>query len=150
MDSNSTLRIANVQNKTLQFADNTLIIMDAHPTTLTTIMETLHLYASIVSLQINSQKSEFIPIAVPRDLHNTIARLLDCQHSSFPMKYLGLPLSIKKLWNEDYLPIITKHYLPISSVHGELQWTNNMALGDARTLLHQLGICFPIAHGCHR
>jgi hypothetical protein len=70
--------------------------MDAHPITLRTIMKNLLLYAIITGLQINLQKSEFMPIAVPRHLHSSIARLIDRQQGTFPMKHLGLPFSIKK------------------------------------------------------
>jgi hypothetical protein len=72
MDINSNPVISTVPNTTLQFTDDTLIIMDAHPHTLTSTMEVLKTYAQITRLQINLHKSEFIPITVPWELHSTI------------------------------------------------------------------------------
>jgi hypothetical protein len=62
----------------------------------------------MTGLTINLQKSEFVPIAIPRDVHSTITRLLGCTQGTFPMRYLGLPLSIKRPNKADYLPVLQK------------------------------------------
>jgi Reverse transcriptase (RNA-dependent DNA polymerase) len=85
---------------------DTLIIMDAHPRTLQSTMTVLNSYAALTGLQINIAKSEFIPIAVPPTLHETIGRILGCPKGKFPLKYLGLPLSNKRLRKEDYMPVL--------------------------------------------
>jgi Reverse transcriptase (RNA-dependent DNA polymerase) len=98
--------LRDMPNRTLQFADGTMIIMDAHPRTLQSTMTVLNSYAALTGLQINIAKSEFIPIAVPPTLHETIGRILGCPKGKFPLKYLGLPLSNKRLRKEDYMPVL--------------------------------------------
>jgi hypothetical protein len=46
--------------------------------------------------------------ATEQYLANTLASYMGCQLSSFPVTYLGLPLSDKRLAKTDYLPLIHK------------------------------------------
>lgn len=50
----------------------------------------------ISGLKINVAKSELVPIGVVGDVKG-LACILGCRVSSLPMKYLGLPLIIKKM-----------------------------------------------------
>lgn len=49
-------------------------------------------------LQINFDKSIFVPITLT---------IPGCPRGSFPINYLGLPLTIKRPKKIDYLPLIT-------------------------------------------
>jgi hypothetical protein len=59
-------------------------------------------------LQTNIQKSNIIPISCAEDSLTTIQDILPCTILEFPCKYLGLPLSNKKLRKRDLMPWIEK------------------------------------------
>jgi hypothetical protein len=82
--------------------------MDAHPKTMRYTMQILKSYTQMTGLQINMQKSEFMPITVPHNLHSTIARILECPEGNFSFKYLELSMSLKRLEKEDFIPLFNK------------------------------------------
>jgi Reverse transcriptase (RNA-dependent DNA polymerase) len=82
-ENESTTIISSIQNKALQFTDDALIIINAHPTTLKSTMRVLNTYLVITGLQIKMAKSEFIAIAIPRDLDRVIANILGCPRKYF-------------------------------------------------------------------
>jgi hypothetical protein len=88
-----------------QFADATTIIMPAHATNVKMIMATLDSFARSSGLQINLNKSGFLPIAIPQHLIPTPASLIMCGQLSTPIQYLRLPLTVKKPPKSAYLPL---------------------------------------------
>jgi ribosomal protein L34 len=89
-----------------QFADDTTIIMPAHATNVKIIMATLDSFARASGLQINLNKSGFLPIVIPQHLIPTLASLIRCGQLSTLIQYLGLPLTVKKPPKPAYLPLI--------------------------------------------
>jgi hypothetical protein len=61
----------------------------------------------MLGLNINLSKSDFIPIAVPQHI-TTITSILNYILEKWPIKYLGLPLTIKKPTMSNFLPLIHK------------------------------------------
>lgn len=61
-----------------------------------------------IGLKVNYNKSVAIPINVAQDKGSNILNILDCQLGSFPFTYLGLPLSINRLKNEDFSPMMQR------------------------------------------
>lgn len=82
--------------KAIQFADDTVIILEAHPTTLKVITHILKLYESLSGLKINRTKSAFLLIAVKLRMVQIIYSILTAPEAQLPLKYLGLPLTIRK------------------------------------------------------
>jgi hypothetical protein len=91
----------------LQFADDTIIFMPAHPRNLTIIMEVLRKFASLLGLHINVQKNGYVPIAIPSQSVPTITNLLGYQTLKLPITYLGLPLTHSKPTNELFEPMLS-------------------------------------------
>ena len=56
----------------------------------------LQVYAELTGLKINRSKSAFVPVSVPPHLTQVIQNILQSPEEKLPIKYLGLPLSIKK------------------------------------------------------
>jgi hypothetical protein len=73
------------------FADETLIFCGADSAHLCNFNCLVLCFESISGLTINLAKSELISIGNVNNA-NGFARILGCKLSSFPMKYLGLPL----------------------------------------------------------
>jgi hypothetical protein len=61
-----------------------------------------------LGLQTNVQKSSVLPIRCDDQIIATTKELLPCEFAEFPCKYLGVPLSIKKLTNAQIQSLIDK------------------------------------------
>ena len=72
------------------------------------VMEILNLFGDASELKTNLQKSSVLPIRCGDMELITIQNLLPCAVSEFPYKYLGLPLSLKKLTKGQIQLIIDK------------------------------------------
>jgi hypothetical protein len=90
----------------LQFVDDTAIVTPAHAKNIKLIMATLETFAQVSGLKINLSKSGFLPIEIPLDLVHTVASLLKFNPLTFPIQYLGLPLTINKPPKSAYLPLL--------------------------------------------
>jgi hypothetical protein len=101
----------------LQFADDTLLISEAHPFNLQGITRVLKDYGRMTGLVTNPTKSTFATIHIPQNLIPTVEKLLGCKAKPLPMKYLGLPLTIKKT-NKGLISPITSI---ITTQAGELE-----------------------------
>jgi hypothetical protein len=66
------------------------------------------LFGEASGLKTNIQKSSVYPIRCGQEELVTFNDWLPCELSSFPCKYLGLPLSLKKLSKNQMQPIIDK------------------------------------------
>jgi hypothetical protein len=61
------------------------------------VLDLLRLFRKASGLHTNAQKSNVLPIRCDDQTLATAKELLPCDFVDFPCKYLGLPLSIKKL-----------------------------------------------------
>jgi hypothetical protein len=71
-------------------------------------VDILHLFGEALGLRTNLQKSNVLPIRCGDQELQLVQEHLPCAASDFPCKYLGLPLSLKKLKKEHIQPIIDK------------------------------------------
>lgn len=72
------------------------------------IKATLRKFSNASGLQANMTKSSVVPIRCNEDIVETARQHMDCQVATLPYKYLGLPLSIKRLTKADLQPILDK------------------------------------------
>jgi hypothetical protein len=95
----------------LQYADDTLLVMEACPQQLFAFKAILHTYVDSTGLKLNYAKSIMVPINVPPEsklwkINSThLATTFQCQTGSLPFTYLGLPLSNTKPTVQDCLPL---------------------------------------------
>jgi hypothetical protein len=68
----------------------------------------LNLFGEATVLKTNLQKSNVLPIRCGVTELAALQNLLPCALADFPCKYLGLPLSLKKLTKEQVQPIIDR------------------------------------------
>ena len=71
-------------------------------------MDILHLFGEATGLKTNMQKSNVLPIRCEENELATVQSQLQCGVAEFPCKYLGLPLTLKKLTKEQVQPIIDR------------------------------------------
>jgi hypothetical protein len=89
----------------LQYADDTLLVMEACPQQLFALKAILHTYTDSIGLKVNYVKSIMILINVPPERLAYLAATFQCQTGSLPFTYLGLRLSNTKPTIQDCLPL---------------------------------------------
>lgn len=81
-----------------------------HPTQedISISLEILELFGNASGLRNNAQKSNIFPIRCSQHTILGVQNCLPCEIASFPCKYLGLPLSLRKLNKHQFLPLVDK------------------------------------------
>lgn len=102
------VRVGDATFHTLQFAGDMLLFFDGSSRSAAVIKLILDAFSDSSGLRINYQKSTIIPINLHNEQASSLAAFFDCSTHCFPINYLGLPLSPKKLCKADYLPLIEK------------------------------------------
>ena len=92
----------------LQYADDTLVIMEACPLQISALKNVLQDFSTSAGLNVNYAKSMLVPINVEENRTNLLAQLFGCAVGSLPFTYLGLPLGLTKPKVIDFLPLVTK------------------------------------------
>ncbi|KAJ4817271.1 RNA-directed DNA polymerase (reverse transcriptase)-related family protein [Rhynchospora pubera] len=92
----------------LQYADDTLIFASADGKTLRALCLVLHLFGSASGLQVNLNKSSFIPFNLSPSQINMVSSILGFQRSDLPVNYLGLPLTLHRPDRASFQPILDK------------------------------------------
>ena len=92
----------------LQYADDTIVCLQNDMTKARNMKLLLCFYEMMPGLKINFSKSEIIMIHGDDTLNTQYADLFNCQIGSFPLKYLGVPVSSERLHIKDWLPLVEK------------------------------------------
>lgn len=66
----------------------------------------LRLFTNISGLAVNYAKCSFVPINIQDT--ESVRWILGCQQTEFPLTYLGMPLTLKRLNKEQYRPFIER------------------------------------------
>jgi hypothetical protein len=90
----------------IQYANDTLLIMEACPLQLFTLKALLNTFVDSTRLKVNYVKSNLYPINISQEKLKQLAATFQCQQGEFPFTYLGLPLSMSKPSLQDYLPLV--------------------------------------------
>jgi len=91
------LSARNLQHRISLYADDVVFFLRPDVSDISVTMDILQIFGEASGLNTNLQKSSVLPIRCG-DLDLTITQnLLPCALAEFPCKYLGLPLSLKKL-----------------------------------------------------
>ena len=77
-------------------------------------------FEQLSGMKNNYDKSDLLVAWVDEDRANEFARIFCCKRSSFPIKYLGVPLHFTKLGKEDLQPVIDKIVKTIAGWKGRL------------------------------
>lgn len=92
----------------IQYADDTLIILEASGRQLLCLKGLLETFGQATGLRVNYAKSCLVPINTSREKAEHLAGVLGCQVGSFPFTYLGLPLGIVKPNLQHFMPLIDR------------------------------------------
>ena len=114
----------------IQYADDTLIIMECCVTQLEILKEILNIFTLATGLKVNFNKFFMVPINLEEEKLDLLAASFNCAKGSLPFTYLGLPLGITKPKVEDFLPLVSKCERRLQAIsmflsqEGRLQMTN--------------------------
>lgn len=92
----------------VQYADDTLIIMEGDPRQLFFLKTMLQNFTASTGLRVNYSKSLMLPINIDEQRLDLLAMTFGCSKRTLPFTYLGLPLGTTKPKIVDYLPLINK------------------------------------------
>jgi hypothetical protein len=81
----------------LQYADDTVVMVDCDNASIANLKFPLYGFEWMSGLKINYHKSEVVVFGVDKETESNIAKALNCTTGSLPMKYLGFPISDRKL-----------------------------------------------------
>ena len=90
------------------FADDLIIFSKASPHTLHLIQRALQNFHESAGLKANMDKSQIILGGCPPKLHEQCLQVMGLPESSFPVKYLGVPISTSRLTNTECSGLVEK------------------------------------------
>jgi hypothetical protein len=92
----------------LRYADDTIMCLKDDIINAINMKFLLYMYEMMSGLKINFSKSEVILINGDNEKCSQIAHLFNCQVGTFPIKYLGEPVSPGRLHVKDWWRIVKK------------------------------------------
>jgi len=98
----------NADYPVIQYADDTLLIMQADARQLFFLKALLRSFSDSTGLKVNYSKSQMLPINVSQDRMKILANTFGCQIGTFPFTCPGLPMGTTKPRVEDYTPLMDK------------------------------------------
>jgi hypothetical protein len=102
-----TINISNTSDfPIIQYADDTLSIMEAYALQLFTLKAILNTFSDSTGLKVNYSKSSIYAINILEERLSHLAVTFHCQDGSIPFTYLGLPLSMNKPIVQGCLPLV--------------------------------------------
>jgi hypothetical protein len=81
----------------LQYADDTVVLLHYSPENLQNVRLILTCYEAMSGMKINFEKSEIFTVGLDDEEQHRAMSALNCKLGTFPMKYLGLPVSVAKI-----------------------------------------------------
>ncbi|XP_026441443.1 uncharacterized protein LOC113340523 [Papaver somniferum] len=118
----------------LQFADDTLLFVDADEDEVTRILIILTIFETLTGMKLNLEKSSMISVGADDNIHS-LAKILGCKTEKLPIKYLGMPIGahIRNTSVWDY--VIERMEIRLAS------WKKRFLNKDVRLVL--IKDCFP-------
>ena len=85
----------------LQYADDTIICIEDDVDKAVNLKLLLYMFEMMSGLKVNFQKSEILTVGGDENVVNKYAEIFNCEVGSFPLKYLGMPVSYSNLKSSD-------------------------------------------------
>jgi hypothetical protein len=89
----------------VQYADDTLVFMEASFEQLQVLKSTLLLFQQAIGLKVNFHKSCLVPINIDLNYATCLAEFFECSVGKMPFTYLGLPLGTTRPTVMDLAPL---------------------------------------------
>jgi hypothetical protein len=113
----------------LQYADDTIIFMDNDLEKAKNLKLLLGAFEQLSGLKINFHKSEIFCFGDAKNSEGVYSQLFGCHTGTYPFKYLGIPMHLKKLNNKDWKVVEQRIERKLSS------WKDKYLLVGGRLVL---------------
>jgi hypothetical protein len=113
----------------LQYADDTILFLDNDLEKAKGLKLILSAFEKPSSLKINFHKSELFCFGETRDKTGESVQLFGCKEGKLPFRYLGIPMSPKRLSNKDWRVVEERFQKKLSS------WKDKLLLSGGRLVL---------------
>ena len=114
----------------LQYVHHTIICLDHDVDKAVNLKLLLYMFEMMSGLKVNFQKSEILTVGGDENTVKKYAEIFNCEVGSFPLKYLGMPVSYTNLKSSDWEFIVGKYLKRFEA------WIGNAAsIGGRHTLL---------------
>jgi hypothetical protein len=136
----------------IQYADDTLLIMEACPQQLFVLKEILNTFAYSTGLKVNYSKSSIYPINILNERLSHLAATFNCQAENMSFTYLGLPLSLNKPTVQDCMPLVHRMERKLINTSnfltqgGKLQMVNSVLSSLATFYMCSIKVPLTILH----
>ena len=100
----------------LQFADDTIFFSKASLEHLQNLKIIFLVFGQVSGLKINLEKSTILGINTRQELLSSLALVLDCKESEWPLSYLGLPLGGRITLIQSNLSHIPSYFLSLFKI----------------------------------
>jgi hypothetical protein len=97
------LATRSLQHRLSLYADDVVVFLHPRESDIQVMLNTLKLFGEASGLKTNIQKSNAFPIRCGDEELTLLQEQLPCAVSSFPCKYLGIPLPLYKLFRTQVL-----------------------------------------------
>jgi hypothetical protein len=104
----------------LQYADDTILFLEDDPVKAKGMKLVLSAFEKLSGLKINFHKSEIFCFGETKNKTEEYVRLFGCKEEDFPFRYLGIPMSPKRLSNKDWRMVEERFQKKLSSWKGKL------------------------------
>lgn len=102
------------------YADDVILFIRPTPQEATAIREILTIFGNATGLNTNLAKCSITPIYGGEDAMGDIVQILQCQVKDFPVRYLGLPLSIRRVPKAELQTMVDNVMRKMPACHGAL------------------------------
>ena len=92
----------------LMFADDLVLFSKADPVTLHYIMSALHIFHDCAGLKVNMTKSQMVLGGCNAAMQDQCIKITGFHDSSFPLKYLGVPITASRLTKSECSELVEK------------------------------------------
>lgn len=114
------LQLQEIKYQCSIYADDVMLFIRPTVQEATAVKEILTIFGEVSGLKTNMAKCSVTPIFDGKDSLQDIVAILGCQLQPFPIKYLGLPLSVKKIPKSQVQAIIEAVTRKLPPCHGSL------------------------------
>lgn len=112
----------------VQYADDTLLFLQADARQLVFLKAMLHSFADSTGLKVNYSKSHIYPINVSSEKMTILANTLGCAIATMPFTYLGLPMGTTKPRIDDLSPIMDRVERRLSAFSTWLSYSGRLQM----------------------
>ena len=126
----------------LQYADDTIICPKHNIQGARNMKLLLYMYEMMAGLKVNFHKSEVLTINDEDNWASKYAEIFNCQIGTFPIKYLGVPVSPSRLHVIDWIPLVEKNSKKLDI------WKGGLMSIAGRTMLINASLSNTVVYLC--